>query len=247
MLQARLRPHFLVRQQTAVYLIEPGEDRTARPPIKPDIYIAAPQPSLVAAGGGATAVAEREITEPKIFEIRYPTEIRQRYLEIRDRAGGSLVATIEVVSPTNKDRRGGGFEQFDRKRRAVMDSPVHWMEIDLLRLGERPKEGASGESDYYVLLKHGHGSPLAPPTKLGELALLIWPWDVRDALPVVAVPLKPPFTVVALDLAAALTTVYDRFYSGLIDYTEPPVPPLRPADATWAEALLRDWQASQSS
>jgi hypothetical protein len=257
MLRARVQPHFLVHQQAAVYLIEPGDDPRARPPIRPDVYVIAPEmspePPVEIAGGARTLVAERTITEPKLLDVRYPEEIRQRYLEVLDRESRAVVATIEVVSPTNKDRRGGGLEQFDRKRRDMMASPVHWLEIDLLRAGERPIE-VSGDitrqGDYVTLLKRGHGSPMpsyAPRLPFGDMLLEAWFWDVRDAMPVVALPLRPPFPDVGLDLQAALQTVYARYYDGDINYASPPYTPLPPADAAWAEERVRAWRAQRSS
>lgn len=252
MLQSRVRPHFVVQQQTAVYLIEPGGDPRDRPPIKPDIFVVAPEPApetpIAERTGARTAVIEQTITEPQILSVRYPAEIRQRYLEIRDRATWTIVAMIELLSPTNKDRRGGGLAQFDRKRRDVMASPVHWLEIDLLRAGERPYEvtgDVTRQSDYYALLQRGRGAPMTPAPQMGERMLHAWFFDVRDLLPVVAVPLRPPFPDVALDLQAALATVYARYYEGLVDYARPVVPPLPPADAAWADDRVRAWRAEQ--
>jgi hypothetical protein len=45
---------------------------------------------------------------------------------------------------------------------------------------------------------------------------------------------------VALDLQAALTTIYDLLgYDLAVDYTRPPEVPLGPAEAAWAEGRLR--------
>jgi hypothetical protein len=258
MLGARVRPHFIVSQQSGIYLVEPGDDPYTRPPIKPDVFVLAPEPperarAIRTPAEGRTLVAEPTITAPKLLNVRYPMEIRQRYLEVLDRESRAVVATIEVVSPTNKDRRGGGLQQFDRKRRDVMASPVHWLEIDLLRAGERPVEvtgDVTRHGDYVALLKRGHGSPMppyAPRLSLGEALLEAWFWDVRDVMPVLAVPLRPPFPDVALDLQAALQTVYARYYEGDIAYMAPPSSPLPPADAAWAEECVRAWREQQSA
>jgi hypothetical protein len=181
-------------------------------------------------GGGA----ERPITQPTIVTARFPEEIRQRYLEIRDARNHTVVAVIEVLSPTNKVASGPGHDAFGRKRRDVMASPVHWLEIDLLRAGERPAEVA-GQGDYYALLKRGD--------KAAEFAL--WHANLRDLLPVVAVPLTGDFADVALDLQAAFTTTYDRYYIDRLDYTgAPPLPRFKPADVAWIDAQLRAWRSN---
>jgi len=109
---------------------------------------------------------------------RFPDELRQRYLEIRDGRNHAVVAVIEVLSPTNKAAGMAGREAFLRKRRNPMAAPVHWVEIDLLRVGERPPEVA-GLSDYYALLKRAE--------EMDEFA--VWYRNLRDSLPVIAVPL----------------------------------------------------------
>lgn len=72
-----------------------------------------------------------------------------------------------------------------------MASGVHWIEVDVLRAGERPPE-VVGRSDYYVLLKRGG--------QAGRFE--VWFFDLRDRMPTIAVPLRPPFEDVPLDLQA---------------------------------------------
>ena len=64
---------------------------------------------------------------------------------------------------------------------------------------------------------------------------------MRQRLPRIAVPLDAGVPDVVLDLQAVLDRCYDEgAYARKIDYSQPPIPPLRPEDATWAEALLRE-------
>ncbi len=149
--------------------------------------------------------------------------------EIRDTHSREVVTTIEVLSPFNKAAGTEGREAFLRKRRTVMASKTHWIEIDLLRAGERPEEVA-GKSDYYALLKRGD----APPPYEA------WLFDLRDPLPTIAVPLRPPFEDVPLNLKSVFNTVYARgHYADALDYSgKPPLPRFRPADAAWANGQL---------
>ena len=48
------------------------------------------------------------------------------------------------------------------------------------------------------------------------------------------IPLRTKDAQITLDLKQALDLVYDRSYYDRVIYSEPPVPPLSPADATWA-------------
>jgi hypothetical protein len=84
------------------------------------------------ARGAAAATA---ISAPTLVEPLYEFEVRDRFIEIRDARNRAVVATLEVLSPTNKTPGSLGREQFERKRRAVLASATHWIEIDLLRGG----------------------------------------------------------------------------------------------------------------
>lgn len=67
----------------------------------------------------------------------------------------------------------------------------------------------------------------------------VWPVDLRNALPVVPVPLSAPDEDVPLDLQQALNTVYtEAAYHLSIDYSESPPPPdLSEADMAWIRTL----------
>lgn len=188
-------------------------------------------PRFFVAQQTAPLPAGQAITPPTVVLARYPERVEQRFLEIRDGQERRLIAVIEVLSPTNKD--GSGARQFDHKRREVMTTSVHWIEIDLLRSGIRFPL-AAGKSDYCVILK-GDDQPVRDE----ETSFLIWHVDVRDRLPVIAVPLTADMPAATLDLQAVLNLVYDRYYRGRMGYSGPPSPPLSPADATWANGLIR--------
>jgi hypothetical protein len=228
-LAAAVSPAFIVRIEQRVYIT--SADESGRQPIVPDIYLvhgARPGSELVPASG---------ISTPTLVEPVFDLEIRDRYIEIHDARSREVVSTIEVLSPFNKAAGSAGYEQFQRKRRAVLASPVNWIEIDLLRGGERPPEVA-GKSDYYVLLNRGGG--------IGPFA--VWYADLRDTMPTIAVPLRPPHQDVPLDLQAVLNGIYERaFYAESVDYTRRiPPPPLRPADELWAAERVRDWRSGRA-
>lgn len=63
-----------------------------------------------------------------------PSRLPHGTIEIRDVTNRELVTAIEVLSPTNK--RGDGYREYLDKRRRILSSMAHLMEIDLLRKGE---------------------------------------------------------------------------------------------------------------
>jgi hypothetical protein len=65
--------------------------------------------------------------------------------------------------------------------------------------------------------------------------------SVRQSLPTIGIPLRSGDSDVALDLAAVLRSAYDRGAWDLqIDYSKPPLVPMKPNDAKWAKKLLRE-------
>ena len=230
MLTAQVAPHFYVTIEERVYITSPDEDDAL--PVVPDVYLV--QQSLPTAG--AHTAPHREPTTPTIVQTLEPLEVHDRYIEVRDTSGHEVVTTIEVLSPRNKAPNTKGRRAFLTKRRAVMGAATNWIEIDLLRGGQRPDEVVH-QSDYYALLKRrGHADQLD-----------VWFIDLRDPLPVIAVPLRAPFPDALLDLGAVIGDVYARgTYAVRLDYTQlPPPPSLRKADAAWVAERVRMWLAGQ--
>jgi Protein of unknown function (DUF4058) len=119
----------------------------------------------------------------------------------------------------------------EEKRREIMYSPSHWVEIDLLR-GSRlvrvPKK--VGPHEYLI---HVSKKGLRPRG-------LLYPSRLSQRLPVVPIPLKASDPDARLDLQSVLDTAYDRAcYDLEIDYRRKPVPPLIGKLAEWADQLLR--------
>ena len=68
-----------------------------------------------------------------------------------------------------------------------------------------------------------------------------WPVTVRQALPVIGIPLRGKDADVPLDLKAVLAAAYeDAAYDLSVDYRREPEPPLSREDAAWAAKLLRE-------
>ena len=127
-----------------------------------------------------------------------PTPIPHVTVEIRDTANRQLVTAIEVLSPTNK--RGDGRQEYLAKRRRILLSTAHLLEIDLLRQGQRvPMQKPLPSVPYFIFLSRAEKRPLTE----------IWPISLKEPLPVVPIPLLPGDEDVALDVQHVFTTTYD--------------------------------------
>ena len=216
-----LAPKYLAELETQVVIDRLDDDPQV---VLPDVSITSPD--VPAAAPSAVAVAA-----PSPVQVRVPLDVPTRLVSvyIRQRETARLVAVIELLSPVNK-RRGPGREEYLEKRRTLLSSPVHVIEIDLLRRYPRmPFDDPLPPAHYIVMLCKAGERPRSS----------VWPISVRQPLPTVPIPLLPPDPPVPLELGQALRTAYERArYDLRVDYHKPPVPPLSPADAAWAEALL---------
>ncbi|MEZ4863550.1 MAG: DUF4058 family protein [Caldilineaceae bacterium] len=167
-------------------------------------------------------------------QVRLEAPFRLANVEVRQAATDLLVTALEILSPINK-RTGREREKYLRKRRELLRSEVHVMEIDFLRGGQRsPLEIQPPPAPYYVTL----GRADARPT------LDVWAIQLDARLPVVPVPLLAPDPDVPLDLGAVVHSVYARgAYATRIDYRQPaPPPPLDEKQAAWVEELLASYR-----
>lgn len=165
--------------------------------------------------------------------VPLPERTKLRTVNVYLTATKELVTTIEILSPANK--MGEDLQKYRQKRSRLLRSPVHLVEIDLLRSGERPGWELNTpplDTDYVILVNRASDSE--------ERTSEIWPIALNEPLPTVPVPLFPPDADVPLDLAAIFENVYnDAHYELRIDYSQPvPPPPLRPEmEAWWTERI----------
>jgi hypothetical protein len=214
-----LAPKYLAELETQVVIDRLDDDPQT---VLPGVSITSPEVPV----GTLLAVA----TAPAPVQVRVPLDVPTRVVSvyIRQRDTARLVAVIELLSPVNK-RRGKGREEYLEKRRTFLTSPVHVIEIDLLRRYPRmPFDDPLPPAHYIVMVCKAGERPRSS----------VWPISVRQPLPTIPIPLLPPDPPVPLDLGQALRTAYERARHDLrVDYHKPPVPPLAPADAAWAETL----------
>ena len=165
-------------------------------------------------------------------------ERREPCLEIRTTGdeGERLVTAIEVLSPGGKTPGERGRELYLGKRREILESRTHLVEIDLLRGGrhttavplDRLRE-AAGPCAYHVAI---HRSDRFED-------FLVYPIRLPDPLPEIAVPFLPGDPDVAVDLQKVFDRAYDVGpYRRRVRYRETsPVPPLPEEYRAWARGL----------
>jgi hypothetical protein len=134
---------------------------------------------------------------------------------------------IELLSPSNK-RPGDDREQYLAKRRVLLRSDVHFVEIDLLRGWPPMPQGGRPECDYSVMVSRAEERRAAG----------FWPIRLRERLPVVPVPLRAPDTAALVDLQEVLDRAYDGPGYERFIYNGEPEPTLDPADAEWARQFV---------
>lgn len=170
-------------------------------------------------------------SEAVTVTIPVPENVKESYLEIREVATSYVVTAIEILSPKNK-RAGEGRKAYERKRKEVLTTTTHLVEIDLLR-GGKPMLflGEVPPSDYRIVVSRGDRRPLAQ----------LYGFSVRQAIPSFPLPLQSEDAEPLVDLQALLNGVYERArYNLAIDYRQEPVPPLKEEDVVWADTLLRE-------
>ena len=228
-LNPQLRPKYVARIEERVYISD--ETDVGRKAIVPDVHVVASTGGSAAAPRGARAPEGNVAQAVKVVEL-IDQEIHEPRIEILDAESREVVTVIEVLSPTNKIRGSEGRREYLKKRRRVIASPAHLVEIDFLRDGARVFVGQDLPAhDYGVYL-----SRAADDARDG----LFWPILLSQKLPEVLIPLRAGDDDVRLDLQAVLNRQYDEAgYDADIEYARAPDVPLSAELAKWSDDLLR--------
>jgi hypothetical protein len=196
--------------------------------IEPDVEAIRSRPGVPrgvpGSEAGGVAVAEPPASVAVVVKVT-SEERREPYLEIYAREGDErrLVTLIEVLSPANKTSGADGMEQSLRKRREVLSSRAHLVEIDLLRGGQHvtavPRDLAiahCGAFDYHVCVH-----------RFDEVdRYWVYPVLLHQPLPRVGIPLLPGDPDVTVDLQQVFQRSYDAGpYGREIDYASDPIVP----------------------
>lgn len=217
-----IRPKYIIQLEKHVYIHD-------LPP-EPRRFLGRPDVSVIRSRSPGVGLADLGVLEvTAAIEIPMPDQDIERvsFLELRDRQNRDLVAVIELLSPSNK-RPGEDRQQYLTKRREILRSDAHLVEIDLLRGWPPmpPEDRPAG--DYSVLISRAGRRHVAE----------FRPIRLRDRLPVIPIPLRDPDPDGRVDLQAVLHRAYDGpAYEDFI-YEGSPEPPLSAEDAEWASGLV---------
>ena len=92
-----------------------------------------------------------------------------------------------------------------------------------------PIQGRPIDSDYRILVSRASTRPRAH----------LHPFNLRDKLPTFTLPLLPEDEEPPVELGRIFHALYERArYDLSLDYSRPPVPPLRDEDLAWALELI---------
>lgn len=226
-LNAKIRPDYFARLTPYTTYEVIGISQVQRQSIRPDVGALLREEAVRYAP--QVAVIEKAPVESM---VENEVKVDLLSVEIYHTADEILVTAIEILSPVNKQPSHEAYTDYLRKRRELLHSEVHLMEIDLLRAGTRPRlPQPVPPAPYYVMLSRANRRPYVE----------VWPLQLQAKLPVLPVPLLAPDPDAPLDLGAAVAAVYERGgYDVQIAYTQPvPPPALTNAETAWVDAHLR--------
>ncbi|MBY0526074.1 MAG: DUF4058 family protein [Gemmataceae bacterium] len=228
-LQPLLRPRYVAAIETRVYLAGPERD------VIPDVRIKRKRPPRGVSGAAVSLADAPDIVRAPGLEISEP------YLTILDlQDGQSVLAVLEVVSPTNK-YAGPGRESYERKQEEVRRSQAHLIEIDLLRAGPHvlavPELLARGRAPYDYLVS-------VNPAWGQREEFQLYRRQLRQRLPRIRVPLGEEDPEVVLDVQAVVNKTYEAgSYDDRVNYKTPCMPLLSQEDQEWSNQLIRQARA----
>ena len=219
---------YVANVEERIVLAEPLTDRY------PDIHLVKEVRRKGRDDSGAADVAVLE-PDPSVEVEFEPNESRETFVEIhRGEKRHSLVAVLEILSPTNK-RRGDGRTKYLEKQAEMMLRPAHLIEIDLLRAGQHtvavPRESVPVNGWDYLVCLHRAG---------WKNKCEYWATPLSDRLPRFSVPLTNGDEDIVVDLQAMVNQCYNAGrFARKIDYREECPPPLSKKNAKWVDELLR--------
>ena len=219
-----LRPKYYIAVETRTYTDE-GEELLVG--IPDALILSSPESQSTEPDRESSGVA---VQSPIQVRLPMPTEVRERYLEVREVGTNTVVTVIEILSPKNK-RKGKGRTAYENKGQRVLGSLSHLVEIDLLRGNlPMPMTGEGEKMDYQIVVSRAFSRPVAD----------LYGFSLREAIPDFPLPLQPEDEELAVNLQDAIAHVYDfGSYDVRLDYRQPvPPPALSKSDQQWVDELL---------
>jgi hypothetical protein len=242
-LAPRLPDRYVVRTNARSYIVLVDTDEKKQHLFLPDVSVEAPRKEGRRPGrpkGGAVATLARGADESLSIRAFIEDRHREAFLEIFEATTTEhrLVTSIEVLSPSNTRPGTTGREEYLRKRQSCLLGETNFVEIDLLRGGERmPMLEPWPNSPYVIFVARSFSAGYGR----------VWPAYFQKRLPVAPVPLCEPDAPVPIDLQAAVDAAYAiSRYDRNIDYRQPLIPPLAAEDAAWLAGRLREQKRTRA-
>ena len=231
-LAAAVPERYVVRLPERYYVVLEEADGKKAHVFRPDIGIAAQQPP-----SRTVAMAEPAVDDEGISMRAFVAEeFRETFVEVYiTEPDETLVTCIEALSPSNKRSGSEGWNVYLKKRQAILMGTANFVEIDLVRGGDKmPMMDTWPSSPYYLLVAR----------KLFAPTCRVWPAHYHRPAPKLRIPLLHPDPDVELDLQSMIDAIYPRSrYGRSIDYTRPLKPPLTAEDSAWLAQRLQERSA----
>jgi hypothetical protein len=168
---------------------------------------------------------------PPLSKIDAPDEVKERYAEIWDARTHKRVTVVEILSLAGK-LTVPGRKEYLKWREKMLASDENFVEIDLLRWGDRmPGCSSQPPSDYGAMV-----------SRVGRRPEFEWiGFDLKDPIPSIPIPLREDDPDLQLDLRPLLVSIYEvgRVWHRT-HYSDPLVPPLPADEEVWMDLLLRE-------
>jgi translation initiation factor 1 (eIF-1/SUI1) len=196
----------------------------------PDVQVSVDRVSDGFETYGSTAVAE-----PVDVEMELDEPETERSVQIVENKGGKLVTAIEILSPSNKEL--AGLERYMDKQRDLLAAGAHMVEVDVILQGRHAIRAplrlitSRHKAHYYICV--------SPATDRRHISL--YPFNLPDPIPAVAIPLRPDDEDIVLDVQPLLDKCYRMGgYDRTIDYNAEPPVFLNSKVAKWMDEMLKE-------
>jgi len=226
-LSESLPDSYEARMDERVNLVELRPEKIRR--FEPDVTVTRGRPSRTPPATPSAAPSAVATLEPVTLPLLLEEQTRETYIEILHRRDRSLVAVLELLSPSNKEEPDRS--TYLARRNALLHHDVHLVELDFLLKGQRIPLGEEYPPGHYFAL-------VADARRRPDCT--VYHWTMRQPFPRIPIPLRDPDPAVWIDLAAVFAITYERGrYARSIDYTQPPPISLRGDDLTWVTERAR--------
>ena len=239
-LSSKLEPKYFARVERRVYLERDVEDQPDQPQWRrSDLAIVTADPWWSRPDGGSDS-AVATLDAPVECLVPMAEERRETYLVIRERTTFEVVTVLETLSPANKQTTADGHREYLKKREELLESKSHFIELDLLRGGQRmPLCEPRPRGDFFAMVSRVEKRPRVD----------VFAWTLRQRMPEISIPLAKGDPDVKLDLQAVFDTVYaSAHYELSLNYQTELRPALNTDDAAWLhERIAQSTTAPENS